>query len=140
MQATLNFENLNGLKVKPERMDFPLSASEELPPLTSSHSSGASGVHPLTAGLNKDMKGKKMPATPQMQAQTRKKRMKPTVTAACQECRSKHAKCDGLNPCSSCVKKEIQCVYDAARKKRGPVPGSESLFRLFLKFLPNRIL
>jgi len=54
---------------------------------------------------------------------TRKKRQKPTVTAACQECRSKHTKCDGQTPCSSCVKKAITCIYETARKKRGPAPG-----------------
>ncbi|CAJ2510240.1 Uu.00g061400.m01.CDS01 [Anthostomella pinea] len=45
----------------------------------------------------------------------------PTVPAACLGCRSKHLKCDGLNPCSRCRSSDSECVYIASRRGyKGP--------------------
>ncbi|KAH8816311.1 hypothetical protein F5884DRAFT_818401 [Xylogone sp. PMI_703] len=40
-----------------------------------------------------------------------------TVSAACIACRSKHLKCDGLNPCSRCSSDNTDCIY--VRSRRG---------------------
>jgi hypothetical protein len=34
-------------------------------------------------------------------------------------CKKQHRKCDGQFPCKNCIKKGLECVY-VARKKRGP--------------------
>lgn len=34
-------------------------------------------------------------------------------------CKKQHRKCDGQYPCKNCIKKGLECVY-VARKKRGP--------------------
>jgi len=48
-----------------------------------------------------------------------------TVSQACNNCREKHLKCDGVFPvCTRCQVKSITaCHYKATRLKRGPVPG-----------------
>ncbi|EKJ73560.1 hypothetical protein FPSE_06178 [Fusarium pseudograminearum CS3096] len=44
-----------------------------------------------------------------------------SVSAACLACRSKHLKCDGVNPCSRCVTSGSECVYVASRRGyKGP--------------------
>ncbi|GKU01547.1 c6 zinc finger protein [Fusarium langsethiae] len=44
-----------------------------------------------------------------------------SVPAACLACRSKHLKCDGVNPCSRCVTSGSDCVYVASRRGyKGP--------------------
>jgi hypothetical protein len=40
-----------------------------------------------------------------------------TVPSACVQCRSKHLKCDGLNPCTRCSSNSFECVY--VRSRRG---------------------
>ncbi|KUJ23752.1 uncharacterized protein LY89DRAFT_1899 [Mollisia scopiformis] len=40
-----------------------------------------------------------------------------TMRSACVQCRSKHLKCDGLNPCSRCSSNSFECVY--VRSRRG---------------------
>src|SRR6187402_3287463 len=40
-----------------------------------------------------------------------------TVPSACVQCRSKHLKCDGLNPCTRCSSNSFDCVY--VRSRRG---------------------
>ncbi|KAJ3204702.1 hypothetical protein HK099_001052, partial [Clydaea vesicula] len=41
---------------------------------------------------------------------------------ACEKCRLKKRKCDGKvgNPCTKCVKENIECVYNQVSGKRGP--------------------
>jgi hypothetical protein len=48
------------------------------------------------------------------------------VAQACQYCKSRHSKCDGLHPCSTCVRRgrESECSYSAV-KKRGPKPKKD---------------
>ncbi|KAL6912961.1 hypothetical protein FSST1_010721 [Fusarium sambucinum] len=44
-----------------------------------------------------------------------------SVPAACLACRSKHLKCDGVNPCSRCLTSGSDCVYVASRRGyKGP--------------------
>ncbi|KAK8048282.1 C6 transcription factor [Apiospora phragmitis] len=44
-----------------------------------------------------------------------------TVPAACLACRSKHLKCDGLNPCTRCKASDSLCQYIASRRGyKGP--------------------
>ncbi|KUJ23015.1 uncharacterized protein LY89DRAFT_635115 [Mollisia scopiformis] len=44
-------------------------------------------------------------------------RERATVPSACVQCRSKHLKCDGLNPCTRCSSNSFECVY--VRSRRG---------------------
>ncbi|KAI8145110.1 fungal-specific transcription factor domain-containing protein [Fennellomyces sp. T-0311] len=39
---------------------------------------------------------------------------------ACDECRKRKVKCDGVQPCSKCRKSEIPCVFAKLPPKRGP--------------------
>lgn len=47
------------------------------------------------------------------------------VSEACIECKKKHTKCDGNNPCSRCVNKQLTCTFpvNSEKKRRGPTPG-----------------
>jgi hypothetical protein len=59
------------------------------------------------------------------------------VSQACDQCRKKKLKCDGVRPtCSTCVSLDRQCLYgDAVRKRglpEGYVRGLEKLLGLFL--------
>jgi len=49
------------------------------------------------------------------------------VSRACDLCKAKKARCTGTRPCENCVRKGLDCVYDA-RYSRGrpptPPPGS----------------
>lgn len=59
------------------------------------------------------------------------------MPSACVQCRSKHLKCDGLNPCTRCSSNSFECVYVRSRRgfkgprKNGPqgkssIPGAAS--------------
>ncbi|KAF8536620.1 fungal-specific transcription factor domain-containing protein [Trichophaea hybrida] len=62
------------------------------------------------------------------------------VSRACEQCRSKKIKCDGIQPtCSPCSSQSIQCSYGSSPKKRGLVPGSVSTLERSVKLL-QRIL
>jgi len=62
------------------------------------------------------------------------------VSRACEQCRSKKIKCDGVQPtCSPCSSQSIQCSYGSSPKKRGLVPGSVSALERSVKLL-QRIL
>ncbi|KAH7109204.1 fungal-specific transcription factor domain-containing protein [Dactylonectria macrodidyma] len=41
----------------------------------------------------------------------RSKAVRKKAPEACERCREKRIKCNGLQPCDQCVKKEIQCVF-----------------------------
>lgn len=45
------------------------------------------------------------------------------ISKACDNCRSKKAKCNGKNPCTSCILNEETCVYSDSNKKRGIPSG-----------------
>ncbi|PVH75515.1 hypothetical protein DL98DRAFT_498285 [Cadophora sp. DSE1049] len=53
----------------------------------------------------------------QSQAQQAKDKERATVPSACVQCRSKHLKCDGLQPCSRCSSNSFECEY--VRSRRG---------------------
>ena len=51
-----------------------------------------------------------------------------TVPSACVQCRSKHLKCDGLNPCTRCSSNSFQCVYVRSRRGfKGPRKNGKAL-------------
>ncbi|KAH9219784.1 hypothetical protein DL95DRAFT_358480 [Leptodontidium sp. 2 PMI_412] len=59
-----------------------------------------------------------------------------TVSSACIPCRSKHLKCDGLQPCSRCATQTLQCIYLNIRRR-----CMEAFFQYFYDahpFLPPR--
>ncbi|KAG9126640.1 hypothetical protein FRC07_002653 [Ceratobasidium sp. 392] len=39
---------------------------------------------------------------------------------ACHFCRFRKLRCDGGSPCATCVKREKECTYDSAIRRRGP--------------------
>ncbi|KAI9056079.1 hypothetical protein LZ554_001008 [Drepanopeziza brunnea f. sp. 'monogermtubi'] len=51
------------------------------------------------------------------QSTTAKEKERVTVASACVQCRSKHLKCDGLQPCSRCSSNSFECEY--VRSRRG---------------------
>ncbi|KAJ5556479.1 hypothetical protein N7494_000394 [Penicillium frequentans] len=52
-------------------------------------------------------------------------RTRQKVTHACNGCRRRRVKCDGVAPCSNCAKHDITCNFDhASRGRRGPRPRS----------------
>ncbi|KAF1345878.1 hypothetical protein BDV97DRAFT_30132 [Delphinella strobiligena] len=47
--------------------------------------------------------------------QTQKRKREPLVSAACDSCRVRKTRCDGVRPvCGKCIAKGIECVYDVA--------------------------
>ncbi|KAL3467807.1 hypothetical protein BJX64DRAFT_123501 [Aspergillus heterothallicus] len=42
------------------------------------------------------------------------------LTLPCDACSFRRVKCDGNNPCSTCVRREQPCTYLKVRKRRGP--------------------
>lgn len=55
-------------------------------------------------------------------------RKRSKVSRACDECRRKKIKCDaqsdsGDNPCSSCARSSIRCLFSRVPQKRGPSKG-----------------
>jgi hypothetical protein len=62
------------------------------------------------------------------------------VSRACEQCRSKKIKCDGIQPtCTPCASQSIRCTYGASPKKRGLAPGSVSALDRTVKLL-QRVL
>ncbi|KJZ73181.1 hypothetical protein HIM_07378 [Hirsutella minnesotensis 3608] len=64
-------------------------------------------------------------------------RKRSKVSRACDECRRKKIKCDaqsdtGDNPCSSCARSAIRCLFSRVPQKRGPSKG-------YIKELADRI-
>ncbi|KAH7348563.1 hypothetical protein BKA65DRAFT_584300 [Rhexocercosporidium sp. MPI-PUGE-AT-0058] len=54
-----------------------------------------------------------------------------TVSSACIPCRSKHVKCDGLQPCSRCTTQGLQCIYLKSRRGyKGPAATREQLLAM----------
>ena len=55
---------------------------------------------------------------------------KPSVPSACVPCRSKHLKCDGLQPCSRCLSNSFECHYVKSRRGfKGPRKNTNGLSR-----------
>jgi hypothetical protein len=57
------------------------------------------------------------------------KRKTPKVTRACDECKSKKAKCSGTRPCESCLKRGSECLFEASYtrgKARTPPPAVQN--------------
>lgn len=55
-------------------------------------------------------------------------RKRSKVSRACDECRRKKIKCDatsdsGENPCTSCAKSNVRCLFSRVPQKRGPSKG-----------------
>lgn len=42
------------------------------------------------------------------------------LTLPCDACSFRRVKCDGKNPCSTCLRREQSCTYLKVRKRRGP--------------------
>lgn len=50
------------------------------------------------------------------------------TSLACENCRSSHLKCDGLETCGSCTRKGLICVYPES-KRRGRKPSSSKILK-----------
>jgi len=46
------------------------------------------------------------------------------VSNACFNCRALHRRCNGMKPCSNCIQRNVECVYNPPTK-RGPKPRSQ---------------
>ncbi|KAF9450826.1 hypothetical protein P691DRAFT_809349 [Macrolepiota fuliginosa MF-IS2] len=71
------------------------------------------------------------------------------VSRACNTCRLKRKKCDGLDPCAFCVDNKLECLYSKEPRRRGPPSGYlrytetrvailEILLGLYLSKLPKK--
>lgn len=71
------------------------------------------------------------------------------VSRACNTCRLKRKKCDGLDPCAFCVDNKLECLYSKEPRRRGPPSGYlrytetrvailEILIGLYISKLPKR--
>lgn len=63
----------------------------------------------------------------------------PTTANACEQCRSKHTKCDGNTPCHKCRKNGQECTYKRNKRKRGPEPGKLKKLEDLVSILSNKI-
>ncbi|KAJ5427461.1 Transcription factor [Penicillium cf. griseofulvum] len=64
----------------------------------------------------------------------RRKRGRKYTSRACETCRQRRAKCDGIRPsCSRCLDRGVQCEYSTAEDGRQPAPKS------YVVMLRNRI-
>ncbi|THH18643.1 hypothetical protein EW146_g2361 [Bondarzewia mesenterica] len=87
----------------PERSHQPTSSME--PQASSSTTSG-----PSTGAI---------PSSPHPVRGTRKEIS--NVVIACRQCRARKIRCDSTRPeCNNCLRRNNECVYDAAPKRRGP--------------------
>jgi len=60
-------------------------------------------------------------------AQDQNNKDRATVPSACVQCRSKHLKCDGLNPCTRCTSNSFECVYVRSRRGfKGPRKNAQN--------------
>ncbi|KAI8980911.1 fungal-specific transcription factor domain-containing protein [Pilobolus umbonatus] len=63
------------------------------------------------------------------------------LTQACELCRRKKIKCDGLKPaCGNCTKLNMECKYSTTSKKRGPRQGYIEILEQRLAKLENKLL
>ncbi|KAJ3575464.1 hypothetical protein NP233_g1081 [Leucocoprinus birnbaumii] len=54
------------------------------------------------------------------------------VSRACNTCRLKRKKCDGLDPCAFCVDNKLECLYSKEPRRRGPPSG-------YLRYTETRV-
>ncbi|KAJ7182720.1 hypothetical protein C8R43DRAFT_940827 [Mycena crocata] len=54
------------------------------------------------------------------------------VSRACNTCRLKRKKCDGLEPCIFCTETKVECSYSREPRRRGPPSG-------YLRFTETRV-
>ncbi|KAI7864215.1 uncharacterized protein EV154DRAFT_388572, partial [Mucor mucedo] len=56
------------------------------------------------------------------------------LSLACNVCRRKKIKCDGIKPvCGKCLKQDQECSYSSSNKKRGPRQGHIEILEQRLK-------
>ncbi|KAI9315896.1 hypothetical protein BX666DRAFT_265899 [Dichotomocladium elegans] len=70
----------------------------------------------ITPDSSKKSLKQKDPPGPATNAQNRRNK----TTRACDECRKRKVKCDGVQPCARCRKSETPCVFAKIPPKRGP--------------------
>jgi hypothetical protein len=62
------------------------------------------------------------------------------ITQACDSCRRRKRKCDGVQPCcGACGRLGLQCSYQTQMKKRGPQAGVVKRLRAEVKLLENEL-
>lgn len=62
------------------------------------------------------------------------------VGKACDTCRARKLKCDGLNPCLRCKNSSISCTYNYVEKKRSSGNGGKRQKTVSVKDLDERLL
>jgi hypothetical protein len=68
-----------------------------------------------------------------------KRKRTSTVSLACSNCRKKHVKCDGKQPCTRCKVNNQECSFEQSEKKRGPVVGKLASVRKGLSSLKDEL-
>ncbi|KAJ5389205.1 uncharacterized protein N7496_000273 [Penicillium cataractarum] len=62
-------------------------------------------------------------ATTNEDAEDENRRKDPKVSRACDNCKRKKIRCDGMLPCNKCAKRKVDCAYDAKYGRgRPPTP------------------
>lgn len=84
---------------------------------TSPSSDGGSGSGNGSAGGDQQLQSPHGDQQASIASSKPESRERATVPSACVQCRSKHLKCDGLNPCTRCSSNSFECVY--VRSRRG---------------------
>ncbi|KAJ5781353.1 hypothetical protein N7457_006513 [Penicillium paradoxum] len=75
-----------------------------------------------------------MPPTPADDTARRRRPNRKYTSRACEACRQRRAKCDGVRPsCSRCIDRGVECEYSTAEDGRQPAPKS------YVVMLRNRI-
>lgn len=69
-------------------------------------------------------------ATTNEDAEDENRRKDPKVSRACDNCKRKKIRCDGMFPCNKCAKRKVDCAYDAKYGRgRPPTPPPSTTIR-----------
>lgn len=67
--------------------------------------------------------GKRPLSTTNVDRDEENRRKDPKISRACDTCKRKKIRCDGILPCSNCAKRRLHCAYDAKYGRgRPPTP------------------
>ncbi|PMD65312.1 uncharacterized protein K444DRAFT_518763 [Hyaloscypha bicolor E] len=92
----------------------PVHAHVHVPAPLESPTTANSSTSPSSEG---DPQNERQPSLASTSTRPDQSKERITVPSACVQCRSKHLKCDGLNPCTRCSSNSFECIY--VRSRRG---------------------
>ncbi|CAG8254649.1 unnamed protein product [Penicillium nalgiovense] len=78
---------------------------------------------PAAPQSSRALSGKRPLSTTNADADEENRRKDPKISRACDTCKRKKIRCDGILPCSNCAKRKLNCAYDAKYGRgRPPTP------------------